>query len=376
MRLADFICDHLEAIVDEWERYARQIPAARGMDREALRDHARQILETIAQDLRTPQSAAEQKTKSEGKGPSLAGASGATEHAAARTRAGFGIEDLLAEYRALRASVLRLWGEASGSARKTDLEDMTRFNEAIDQAVAESVAKHAAMVRQAQDLFLGILGHDLRDPLGAIAMSAQYLVHSGGLDARGAKTAAMIHHSSRQMERLIRDLLDFIRTRLGQGMPVAREEADLGELAEQAVAQASAFHPERRIALEAGGDLRGQWDPVRIGQVFSNLLGNAIKHGSADTPVQLALSGAADQVVASVHNQGPAIPRDVLDRIFEPLARGPCTGRRSGADAGLGLGLYIAREIAQAHGSAIEVASSAEAGRRFTVKLPRRAGAP
>lgn len=379
MRLADFITDHIEDIIDEWEGFARQIPVARELDREQLRDHARQILQTIARDLHTPQTEAEQKRKSEGKGHQQGlrqgKDSGAFNHATDRTRAGFIIEDLIAEYRALRASVLRLWGKASGAEQGTDYDDLMRFNEAVDQAIVVSVGQHASLVRQAQNMFLGILGHDLRDPLGAIAMASRYLVDHGEPGSKSARTAAMIHNSSRQMERLIRDLLDFIRTRLGQDMPVAFEEADLLELGRQAVAQAEAILPGHAVMLEADGDLHGRWDPGRIGQVFSNLLGNAVRHGSADEPVRVILSGDAQEVCMRVHNRGAPIPDEVLPRIFDPLWRADEEGHRTRVDTGLGLGLYIAREVVQAHGGAIEVTSSAEAGTCFTVRLPRRSGA-
>lgn len=205
-------------------------------------------------------------------------------------------------------------------------------------------------------------------------MSSRYLMQSGELDSKGARTAAMIHNSSRQMERLIRDLLDFIRTGLGQDMPIAREETDLLELASQAVEQAKAMQTGREVVLEARGELRGLWDPARIGQVLSNLIGNALKHGDGRMPVLVELSGSDQEVGASVRNDGAPIPKETLARIFEPMWRGPETRARR-SDAGLGLGLYIAREIVQAHGGSIDVTSSAEAGTRFSVRLPRH-GAP
>jgi signal transduction histidine kinase len=373
MRLSNFITDNLEPILDEWQQYAEQIPAARGMDKDELRDHAELMLETIVMDLDTPQSEEERKQKSRGhgrqKGHAARAESGAEKHAAARTLAGFGIEDLISEFRALRASVLRLWAQHSTSVNPSDLEDMTRFNEAIDQAVAESVTRHAAMVAQAQDVFLGILGHDLRNPLGAISMSAQFLLQSAALDGPYIKAAATIYNSSKQMGYLIHDLLDFTRARLGQGMPIAPEPANLGDIARLTVAQASAFHPETAITLDAAGDLGGEWDPARIGQVFSNLVGNAIKHGRPNGPVHLALSADAAHVTATVHNIGDPIPEEDLARIFEPL-RGSAAGEQQ--EAGLGLGLYITREIVHAHAGDVTVVSSASDGTTFTVTLPRR----
>lgn len=376
MRLSDFIADNLELILNEWACYAEQIPAAQDMDKEELRDHARQMLETIVKDLNTPQTAEEEKEKSIGHGREIGNGahkeSGAERHGVARVKAGFSIEDLIAEFRALRASVLRLWGKSSNTVQQSDLNDMTRFNEAIDQAVAESVARHSSMVKQAQDVFLGILGHDLRNPLGAITMSAQYLMRSTSLESRDIKAAVMIFNSGKQMSQLIHDLLDFTRTRLGQGMPIEPEQTNLAEIVRQAVAQACAFHPEHTILLHVTDDLSGQWDTGRIGQVFSNLIGNAIKHGSRNIPINVVLSGDSENAIATVHNSGDPIPQEDISHIFEPLRRSPASSTGEHYDSGLGLGLYITKEIIHAHGGSVTVASSIAEGTTFTVRLPRR----
>jgi len=376
MRLSDFIVDNLELILNEWECYAKQIPAAQGMDREELRDHAEQMLEAIVKDLKTPQTAEEQKEKSIGRGREKGlGAneeSGAERHGSVRVKAGFSIEDLISEFRALRASVLRLWGKSSNTPKQSDLDDMTRFNEAVDQAIAESVVRYSSLVKQSQDVFLGILGHDLRNPLGAITMSAQYLMQSTSLESRYIKAAAMIYNSSKQMSQLVHDLLDFTRTRLGQRMPIEPEQTSLEDIVQQAVAQASAFHPEHTILLDATGDLSGQWDAARIGQVFSNLIDNAIKHGSRDMPINVVLSGDSENAIATVHNSGDPIPKDDISHVFEPLRRSPASSAGERHDSGLGLGLYITQEIIQAHGGGVTVVSSMEEGTTFTVQLPRR----
>lgn len=375
MRLADYIAENQESVLDEWEAYAREIPSSRGMEKEALRDHARQMLLAIVDDLRTPQSAQEQKDKSRGRGKQANDGveSGAEQHASGRLRAGFSLNDLISEFRALRASVLRLWGKSSAQAQQSDLDDITRFNEAIDQAVAESVARYTATVGQAQDVFLGMLGHDLRNPLGAITMSAQFLMQDRALDARHVKAATMIYSSSKQMGRLIGDLLDFTRTRLGRGIPLSCAQTDLADLLRQTVAQACAFHPERSIELDANADATGVWDAARIGQVFSNLIANAIKHGDPDAPVNVKLQGDADSVTAIIHNLGEPIPDDALPRIFDPLCQvSPKTTAPPDA-AGIGLGLYITREIVQAHAGTVSVSSTQDQGTTFTVRLPRRA---
>lgn len=370
MRLADFILENTEPILDEWEAYAKEILAAQEMGSAELRDHARQMLETIAKDLATPQTANEQREKSWGRTDSEDSASG--NHAAGRAKAGFSIEEMISEYRALRASVLRLWGKSSDSVQQSDLDDMTRFNEAIDQAVAQAVARYSSIVKQAQDLFLGILGHDLRNPLGAISVSAQFLMLDAELDSRRVKSATMIYNSSNQMRQLIDDLLSFARTRLGQSMPVSPHDADLGHIADQAVMQARAFHPDRRILLDAEGNLCGHWDSARIEQVFSNLLGNAIAHGSNGEPVSVMLVDHEQDVIATVHNSGKPIPESDIPHIFEPLRQSLGSAGAKRRPAGLGLGLYIAREIVHAHEGVITVESGSDTGTTFTVRLPRR----
>jgi signal transduction histidine kinase len=175
------------------------------------------------------------------------------------------------------------------------------------------------------------------------------------------------------MERMISDLLDYTRTRLGAGMPVSPVPMDLGSLCRELFNQFRGAHPDRAMRFEADGDLQGEWDPDRLRQAISNLIGNAVQHGAASHPILLRLTGEPRDVVVVIHNGGPPIPPGELARIFEPLVRGstaePPRGNRPGS---IGLGLYIAREVARSHGGRIDVASSAADGTAFTVRLPRR----
>ncbi|MGZ4979457.1 MAG: sensor histidine kinase [Methylobacter sp.] len=372
MRLAEFILTDMDSIVAEWELFAATLlPAAASMTPLALRDHAQQILEAVAKDLQTPQTQQAQADKSKGKAPQRPGApeTAAQTHAVLRAQSGFNINQLVAEYRALRASVLHLWMKAH-PAVETKLEDVVRFNEAIDQAIAESVGFFSAHVEQTRNLFLGMLGHDMRNPLNTILMTATYLA---AIDAGTSvsEAASRLIRSGSSMKTLLDDLIDFNRTQLGLGIRMTLTEVDLSSLFEDEVDQLRGSNPGRLIELDVSGDTRGFWDGTRLQQLLRNLVSNGIKYGAADGAIRIVLTGGEEDVVCEVTNSGPALERSFLEQMFLPLERGPDpSDSRNGDDEGLGLGLYIVREIASAHGGKVSVRSS-EAETVFTVRLPR-----
>ena len=371
MRLADFILRDMEPILAAWEAFASvQLPAAKHMKSLALRDHARQILEAVAKDLSTSQSREAQTAKSLGQAPLLIGApeTAAQTHALLRAQSGFDINQLAAEYRALRASVLRLWGDDS-QPESTHLDDIIRFNEAIDQALAESIAFFSAQVDQARNLFLGMLGHDMRNPLQTIQITASYLAALNA-GAKVSEAASRLINSGRHMQALLDDLLDFNRTTLGLGINITPRDVDLSQLFASELDQLRAANPGRRIDLEVHGDTFGSWDSLRLQQLLGNLVRNAIKYGAPGAPVYVGLNGGAEDVVLEVRNSGPVIEPSDLDQIFDPLKRGSDNENKYDADGSLGLGLYIAREIAKSHGGSIE-ARSDETETVFAVRLPR-----
>ena len=244
-------------------------------------------------------------------------------------------------------------GEVLGSvAILADISDRKRREAAAEETV------------RFRDHFVGIVGHDLRNPLTAIITSAQLLLRYGSLDARQARVVGRISTSADRMARMIDDLLDFARTRLGGGFPIHPRRIDLQEVTERTVEELLFAHPDRSVKVEAEGDLWGSWDPDRVEQVVSNLVGNALQH--SDGEVRVSLRGEREVVALSTHNGGPPIPRDVLPRVFEPGRRGDA---RSG---GLGLGLFIVQQIVLAHGGSIEVRSAPEEGTTFTAVLPRK----
>src|SRR3954466_4637340 len=198
------------------------------MDTAALRDHAKEMLSVVADDLDRPQTVREQADKSQGKRDArLEGRpTAAQQHGAGRALSGFTVEQMVSEFRALRASVLHLWSRERGEANAEDLQDLTRFNESIDQAIAESITTYARGVRQSRDRFLAVLGHDLRNPIGAIMTSTGFMLDVGTLEEPHRALVAQMQRSARRMNRLVGDLLELTRTRMGDSIPIVRVSAD------------------------------------------------------------------------------------------------------------------------------------------------------
>jgi hypothetical protein len=376
MRLADFISANLEPILLEWDAFARSLNIDGKMDELALRDHADAILNATVRDMRSAQSAADRLAKSRGHdgvrdGLALNGAS--EEHATGRLGSGFGLLEVVAEYRALRASVLRLWHAKGFPSHDSDVDDVTRFNESIDQSLAKAVSSYTRQVDQSRDLFLAILSHDLRNPLNSITMSASLLPRLVPPATEVIDVVSQISSSAGVMGKMISDLLDYTRTRLGAGMPVSRAMMDLGALCQELHNEFRTAHPNRSIGLRSEGEVCGNWDIDRLRQAISNLVGNAIQHSPQSAPVELSVSGDASDALVSIYNGGPPIPQGELAKIFDPLVRGSIAGQpRANRPGSIGLGLYIARAIAESHGGTINVTSSDASGTTFTMRLPRK----
>jgi signal transduction histidine kinase len=371
--LTEFIRSHLDSLAKEWEGFARtQLPAARGLTAEELEDSARELLQALADDMDSPQSEEEQAAKSQGSRPGNAPSivSYAHRHAATRLAQDFTVEQMSSEYRALRATVLRGWC-AEAHPEPSDIQSVIRFSESVDEAWLESMAWYGERVNQARNLFIGALGHDLRTPLGAITMSAQLLMRDLTLSGTSMKAAVRTFNSASRMRRMIEDLLDFTRVRLGR-LPIGLKPCSLAIVFRQTVEELSAAHPDSEIRYSCDGDLYGEWDDQRMSQVLSNLVSNAVQHANPMTPVTVAVHGTDDGVMVTVHNQGPPIAQEVQKKIFDPLMRRIAQeGERRGHEGGLGLGLFICDEIVRAHGGHIDVSSSQEAGTTFIVVLPK-----
>ena len=368
MDLADFIEANIQALVDDWTEYAVAISQEESqLSEDQLRNSAEDILTAIAADMREPQSATQQQSKSRGENPDLHARFNhiARMHAEDRISHAFGINDVVAEFRALRATVLRRWQKSSPDGAMA-FQEMIRFNEAIDQVLAESVRHYAQRTERIRDLFAGVLAHDLRSPLGAILNSSEVLLRDEGLSRASIRALAFVQRGAMRMRQMIDDLLIFTRTRIGDTLPVDLTPQNMGRICRDAVDEVRASYPDALIDLRLEGDLRGRWDGGRIGQLIVNLVTNAVRYGSGQIVVEAR--GHDGQMTVVVANEGNPIPERALPTLFDPLTRATSPDR-SGMAAGIGLGLYICRCIASAHQGTICVESS-EAGTRFIVELP------
>lgn len=370
MRLNKFIISNMEAIIQEWETFARTIQPPEGnMDVMELRDHAQDMLLVIVEDMGTAQTESERANKSQGGAPPVGAETAAETHADGRLRSGFSITLLVAEYRALRASVLRLWFKEPRSREQEGVEDVIRFNEAIDQALAESVARYSDAVRKNSDVFLGMLGHDLRAPLQAISFGAENLKLMKDSDGSHIHLGTRILGSVQRMRGMLDNLLDFTQSRIGGGLRIDAVGANLSSVASGVVDEFRASHPGHIFRETTTGDCTGEWDVGRLGQICQNLIANAIQHGTKNGEIEVCCSGRPGAVEFSVHNNGEPIPAKDHQRIFE-LAESTSSGKAN-PHRNMGLGLYIVRELVIAHKGSIKVSSTLSEGTVFQVTLPR-----
>jgi signal transduction histidine kinase len=259
------------------------------------------------------------------------------------------------------AGQLRVATQASGQA--------SALAAALEQARqhAERLLVEQADAAHFNEMFVGILGHDLRNPLGAILTAAQLMLRRNP-DEKTVRPLTRILSSGERMARMIEQLLDFTRARIGGGIPLSHRDIDLEPLIRQIVDEEELAATGWAFDVSFDGDRKGSWDPDRLAQVFSNLISNAVRHGSPSKPLRLAVDGRqAAFVDITVHNVG-TIPPPVLPALFDPFR-----GTRSvqGGSQGLGLGLFISAQVIKAHGGEIRVDSSPDAGTTFSIRLPR-----
>lgn len=389
MRLSAFIAENKELIMQDWESFACTIkPPALRMDSKALRDHVSFILDAIIVDLDKAQTPQEQSEKSWGESPQENACSYAQIHATQRLASGFTIDQLVSEYRALRASVLRLWAANSPTVMWSDAGDVTRFNEAVDQALAESVVRYVQLVEstihaqklaevelrqsnQHKDDFLAMLAHELRNPLAPISTAAQLLSMSPGNETVGRRVSDIINRQILHLINIVDDLLDV--SRLTRGLvELHTEPLDVKLIVASAIEQAQPLIEKRHHGLVMRlGSMPAfvEGDKTRLVQVLSNLLNNAAKYTPPNGEIVLALEVRADQVLITVSDNGSGIAPGLLPHIFELFTQAERTPDR--AQGGLGLGLSLVKNIIALHGGKV-VASSEGLGKGsvFTITLP------
>jgi signal transduction histidine kinase len=374
MHLSAFIRSEMTEILEEWTTFARKnAPADGEMSNLALTDHAQEILCAIAIDIETRQSKQQQYEKSQGDdddGGEIESA--AAIHGRLRHASNFSLLQLSSEFRALRATVLRLWLPSVHQMSETTIYEMVRFNEAIDQALAESIVTFSARAERTRDLFLAVLGHDLRAPLATISLVGDLLTRTVVPQEQVAALGQKAKRGAMLMSAMVTDLLGFTRLQMGAGMPTERSTVDAQEVCNAAVADAHAMYPSSTIVFHSSGNLTGSFDGVRLQQLVTNLLINAAQYSAKGHDVTLEGVGRDDAITINVRNFGPVIPEESLKTIFQPLVQlDPDTDEDARPMTSLGLGLFIAHETALAHNGKISVTSSPADGTVFSVSFPR-----
>lgn len=369
--MASFILEYMEEILVEWESFARSMTPAGGMmDSLALRNHAQQMLEAIAKDLDTSQTGVQQALKSKGLGPIFEGVvTAAAAHGVLRHAVGFDLRQLVAEFRALRASVLRLWVGRKKPRFPTKALHIIRFNEALDQALAESIATYSDELASSRKSFLVTLGNDLLHPLSAMSVALQTFSASGG-DANRAHAFAVGNRSVSSMSGMIRDMSEYTRTRLEEGITLTPCEANLAIACQIAINEVGVVYPHTSFRFEAGGNLDGTFDKERVQQLVANLLSNGVQRGKRGAPISLIVRGAQDALTLNVTYTRAGATAAAGHAMSEPSMQASLEMANPRAAANLSLAVFVAREIVLAHGGTIHAASTGPAT-TFTVVLPR-----
>jgi len=374
MQIATFIDKNSELVLDACDCFTALSgsPAKRGHSAD-LRSHAEWALKEIVREMRRLQARGSPAATDTDTDPESTTKLRAADHYAA----GCGVDELVDEFRALRFNVLRLWMDAQ-DLQSFEIEDIAVFNEAVDRLLAETVTHYTIEVGRTQAMFLAMLGHDVRTPLGTIMLAAERMFKDPALTPKNANSAHLILKSVRRVDGLLSDMLDFAVTKLSPKVPVSGSMMNLRDAFEQVRAELCAIYPEHIIRIDASGDLTGIWDRGRICQAVSNVVSNAVEHGSSGHPVSIGLHGDPHFVTARVHNVGDAIDAATLKLIFDPVQRHLLREQEARSRVkkqNLGLGMYIARQIVASHSGDIYIESDPQSGTTCTIRLPRNSRA-
>jgi signal transduction histidine kinase len=374
-RLATLLRDRKEELIRVWTERVRQdssVSEATRLSEPDLRDHMPGLVDALIHDLEGPDGG-------EATGRAIGAGATAREHARHRAANGYSLTEALRELSHFRSAILDLCINAGvlledGATKLLHAaidESMVTGADEMDRAAVDALRRQAAF----RERFIGILGHDLRTPIQAIRLGAAALLRRAQVPPEDSRVLLRIVGGAERMGRMIADLLDVTRVRLGGGLPVEPRPADLGEVVQQVLGELEIANPHRRLERVFHGDLRGTWDLDRLAQTFSNLVVNALDYSTPDTAVRVEARGVGPQVLVVVQNEGPMIAPETLSSLFDPFVQGSSSTRVHRESAGLGLGLFIAKQVVEAHGGTIDVTSTSGGGTTFAVRLPRSAPA-
>ena len=375
---ANALQNYRDTIVERWVRAVREQLANGDEYDSELRDHIPFFIDAMIEMLHDE---SQGKRKENLERYNTVG----REHGNQRYRLGFDLKTLVQEYGLLRDIILDIMEEAPANVSPHEVRLLTNFT---FTAIADAVDEHARQEQQqkqdtqaaeiatlnernAFEKYLnGIVSHDLRNPLGAIIMTANACMRRGIDDKRANESIRRMEQAAKRALRLVENLLDFTQTRLGGALPMVRKNVSLGDIVQQTIEEIMQARPDAKFETHASGGLRGDWDADRLVQVIQNLATNALAYGTPSVPVRIEINGDDDMVRLTVKNVGKPISSDRLAFIFQPMQRATS---ESHAKQNLGLGLYIVWHVVAAHGGKTEVTSTHKAGTAFTVHLPRHA---
>lgn len=350
-----YLRTHLSELQEAWVKtVTEQLPALHVLARPALIDHLPEFLVGLAAWI-------EGDKDSGGRGFDAL----VQGHALQRLGHGIPLEVLTHEYQLLRTTIQRALLALPCTEEIRAL--MIVVDQGIDFATAQAVHRYTGRRDEARDRFISILGHDLRNPLSSVALAAAGIAAVPCTAPKHATNASIIQRSAERMQRMIADVMDFAQAHLGEGIPAVPTACDMRALATEAAHELSLAHPDRDIAVDSTGNTRGSWDQDRVVQALSNLIGNAVQHGT--DPIRVVIRERDDHlaVVTRVTSRGTPIDAARLTQLFEPFSPALEPGQRR---TGLGLGLYIVQQIAIAHG-ALCVVHSNEEETSFEIEWPR-----
>lgn len=355
--VSNFLRTQQVRIAERWEQEVHaDLPALRKLSRPVLYDHLPEFLDGLASWIDGDTQLAEVAFERLAQG-----------HALQRLGYGVGLETLTREYSKLRVVLCRLLMEVPPTDEAR--EAMVSLHEGLDRAINEAMHRYATRREEVRERFVAILGHDLRDPLSTVVISANVLAANPALKPEHRVVASRIVRACDRMQRMISDVLDFARGHLGTGIPANPTLNDMGEICRAAADEITGANPQREVTIELNGDLRGAFDRDRVHQAITNLLANAVHHSEGKIEVRAYETEDRHAVITEVTSHGDVIPEDLRHRLFDPFAQADVAGPRRG----LGLGLFIVQQIALAHGGLCDVKSD-EQGTTFSIRWPRVPG--